>query len=408
MLLRLATLIVFSTLLLPSVDWPTFRGPNHDGSTEETVEAWSQSPKVAWQTKVGKGTASVAVSGTQAITCGVSQDPMYRVSCLDTQKGQQIWHHDVSTEPYTGSFNLGPFATPCITSESVFVLYPDGILLSLDVQNGNPRWKKHLVNDFGGVRPKWRYATSPVILDGKLILDAGGAEGSTIAINPANGEKIWAVGNAKPAYSTAIPFGNMVLVSKANLMTAHLLTDGTLAWSIDWPTKYGINASSALPFDGKVLISSGYASGRGALFDLSGPEPKKLWQNEALKTRVSTCVVLPVTKTTTGARIFGIAEDETDQKSGWLMCLDATSGATLWQEPIAPMSTLIRAGTNLIVLSESGRLALIPADQNDHKELCAYQLPKGHYYAPPTLAGGQLYCRSDQGLITTLTATPKP
>ena len=72
--------IVASTLALGSVttlmgaDWPSFRGPNHDGRSPETITWPKDGPKQLWKINVGIGHSAVSVVGDRAYTMGNTDD----------------------------------------------------------------------------------------------------------------------------------------------------------------------------------------------------------------------------------------------------------------------------------------------------------------------------------------------
>jgi hypothetical protein len=72
--------IVASTLALGSgdalvaADWPSFRGPNHDGKSAETITWPKDGPKQLWKINVGIGHSAVSVVGDRAYTMGNTDD----------------------------------------------------------------------------------------------------------------------------------------------------------------------------------------------------------------------------------------------------------------------------------------------------------------------------------------------
>lgn len=70
-------LLLFFLLLNPfcavTQDWPSWRGPNRNGITEDKNWAYqtlTDKPKILWQRNVGKGYSSVTVVGDYLFTMG--------------------------------------------------------------------------------------------------------------------------------------------------------------------------------------------------------------------------------------------------------------------------------------------------------------------------------------------------
>ena len=158
-----------------------------------------------------------------------------------------------------------------------------------------------------------------------LIQDIGGDNNSIIALEKKTGKKVWGTGRGKPGYAPAIPFKDAgqdaVLVFRAKNMSALNCDNGEELWNIPWETAYDVNASSPSIFGDKLYISSGYASGRGALFQISNGDPKKIWENNDIKTKMSSCVIYK-------GHVYGISE-----KKSVLMCINMLDGSTVWAQP---------------------------------------------------------------------------
>jgi hypothetical protein len=105
----------------PKPDWPSRRGPNHDGVSPETgwnPEALIGGPKEVWKINVGKGWSIVAIQGPRLFTMGSngSQDEVF---CLDADTGKILWKHGYDCDP--GNYP-GPRSTPVVNDKRVYTL----------------------------------------------------------------------------------------------------------------------------------------------------------------------------------------------------------------------------------------------------------------------------------------------
>src|SRR5262249_61359188 len=88
-----------------------------------------------------------------------------------------------------------------------------------------------------------------------------------------------------------------------------------------------------------------------------------------------------------GEHIYGFDE-------GYLICLPFRKGRPrAWKEGKFHRGTLIVAGDNLIVLGESGNLALVEPTPQEYREHALCKLNDGRCWTVTALAHGRLYVR---------------
>jgi outer membrane protein assembly factor BamB len=375
-------------------DWPHFRGPTQDGiSTESGWQAnWAGgAPTIAWERKLGIGAASVAVAGDRVVTLGNKANRDY-VTCLAAVSGEVIWEVNYPCKFETRQFEGGPAATPTIADGRVFTLSHDGQLHCFSLADGSRIWRKMLRHDFGGKMPRWKYAGSPLVVDGKLIVDSGGTGASTLMLNAADGSKIWGAGDDGAGYACPVIAGTgearQILMFKAKHLVALRFSDGTELWRIPWKTSYDVNASTPTVRGDRLFVSSGYKDGRAALFDISGAQPRELWRNDEMRTKMSSCVVI-------GDAAYGVSE-----KGRSLLCLNLADGSVRWrQKGFGANGTLIAADGKLIVLGDSGELAIGTPTAAGFNVLSRGKVLDKRCWVAPVLANGRIYCKNNVGRL---------
>ena len=75
-----------------AADWPNWRGPNHNGISNETgwLADWPEAgPKVLWEKTLGTGFASMAVSKGRVYAMGYIEDNDV-LYCLNADTGKEI------------------------------------------------------------------------------------------------------------------------------------------------------------------------------------------------------------------------------------------------------------------------------------------------------------------------------
>jgi outer membrane protein assembly factor BamB len=304
-----------------------------------------------------------------------------------------LWQHTFPLELKAYLFEGGPRSTPTVHNGKVYTVSWAGDLFCLDAVTGKQIWYKHLVNDFGGEAPDWGYSGSPFIDGNNVILDIGGKKESTVALNKETGALVWKNGRGAGGYATpvAVSVGakRLLLVFKGKALVAHDPATGSVAWQQEWKTDYDVNAASPMVVKNKVLLSSGYNTGAG-LFEFSAATIKQVWRNKDLAAHISTPVLHD-------GLLFG-PHGECDK--GPLRCVDWETGALKWEDRSIRGGALILAGNELIVVSSKGELHIGPAVAKGFVPRATLTLPKGRYWAQPTLANGAIFCRTNKGDVT--------
>src|SRR3982750_2883766 len=92
--MRRSCLSVFAVVVTLSsisrADWNAFRGPNHDGTSDEKI-AW-HSAKPLWKVPVGAGFGTMAVGGGKVFLTaeGGGEEALL---ALDEKTGARKWHY---------------------------------------------------------------------------------------------------------------------------------------------------------------------------------------------------------------------------------------------------------------------------------------------------------------------------
>ncbi|MFT5123578.1 MAG: outer membrane protein assembly factor BamB [Kiritimatiellia bacterium] len=388
----LTILILLSSLSLQAEDWPFYRGPQNTGSSSESDwnPEWPEGqPPIAWKKELGIGASSFTIVGDQVFTMGNQKDHDV-VWCLNAKDGSEIWAARYPVKFEKRMYEGGTSATPTIDGNHVYAFSYDGQLVCLNKADGKEIWRKHMLKDYGGKLSQWKYAGSPLVQGDRLFLDIGGKGNSTIALNKNTGEKIWGSGKESAGYSTIVPFKNAgqdtLLVFKGQSLNALNPVDGQERWSVKWKTSYDVNASSPIPLDGQILVTSGYKGGRAVLFDVTGSKPKQHWRNDDIKTKMSSAVVAD-------GCVYAVTE-----AGAKLVCADMKTGKTLWTEKgTGQFGTLTHAGNTLIVLTESGELWTVKPDRERFSLISRGKVLEGRCWVTPAMANGRIYCRNNRG-----------
>src|SRR5215204_3498910 len=167
-----------------AADWPAFRGPRGDGVSQEDKAPlhWGGADKgknVRWKIALpSAGNSSPIVSrGRVFITCAQDEGTKRSLYCFDRKNGQQLWMKTVENAPEP-THRTNPFcgSTPVADGERVVVWHGSAGVFCYTL-DGRELWKK----DLGQQLHDWGYASSPIIHDGKVILNFGPGDRSFLA-----------------------------------------------------------------------------------------------------------------------------------------------------------------------------------------------------------------------------------
>ena len=378
-------------------DWPQWRGPKRSGISTETdfATAWpKEGPPRVWSANVGAGYSSVAVSGGRVYTMGNVSD-VDHVMCLNAATGKLIWDYKYPCAAADPNGYPGPRCTPTVDGDLVFTISRNGHVLCLSAATGALVWTQHLVNTYGGVVPQWGFAGSPLVEGGLLIFETNVAGRAVVAVEKRTGRLVWANGGYAPGYSSPVAFDlardRAVTIFSAAGLTGRAASNGRVLWHYNWRTQYDVNAATPVIFDDKIFISSGYGTGC-ALLQVTANSVRLVWSNKNMRNHFSSCVLWQ-------GHLYGFDDSQ-------LRCLDIITGAVKWSSPAYGKGSLMIADGRLILYGERGRLGLADASPAGFQELAAAQVLGGaSTWAPPVLANGKIYCRSQAALVCLNVAT---
>jgi outer membrane protein assembly factor BamB len=171
---------------------------------------------------------------------------------------------------------------------------------------------------------------------------------------------------------------------------------GHLLWRYGFADLLG-EASATPVFTHGLVVGSTITLGAVAIKPpAKGVDPQALWKNPDLTTYFSTPVpVKDQLYMVTGTKPPAIKVEAT------LHCVDLPTGKSLWKEPSVGKyhASLLRGGNDrLLLLSDSGRLALLAPDPKGYRELC-WAMVCGQAWAHPALSNGRLYIRDADSLM---------
>jgi outer membrane protein assembly factor BamB len=239
-------------------DWPHWRGPYFNGSTDEKnlPSDWSQTEGIAWSVDLaGSSAATPIIWKNRVFLSGVdSARDVLLAMCFDRTNGNLLWQHDIAKGISRDRRSTYAASSPVTDGKIVVFFYANGDLVCFDM-NGNRKWARNLHDDYGEFAFQWTFSSSPTLFDDRLYVQvlqrdvpARGHgmkdrknESYILAMNPATGKNLWrqirpseAVAESREAFTTPIPYsfgGNkQLLVVGGDALTGHDLQTGKELW----------------------------------------------------------------------------------------------------------------------------------------------------------------------------------
>lgn len=375
-------LILLSVLAAASqaADWPQFRGPTGDGVTTETKLplTWSEKENLVWRTKLpGPGSSSPIVSGDRLfLSCysGYGLDPKdpgdltqlkRHAICLNRRDGKILWQQEVKTDlpnkPFTGTYITThgyASSTPVTDGKGVFFFMGNAGVHAYTV-DGKKVWNVSV----GDKAHDWGAGSSPILHGDLLIVNAAHESNALIALDRKTGKTVWSVSGFPASWNTPtlvkVEGHEELVVNSSGRLRAFNPDDGRELWSCE-----SIKAAELCP---------SIVAHEGVVFVIGSPGGQAMAVRAGGKGDVSATHIL--WKTPKGSNVGSPVYHEghlylVNDSRGTATCLDARTGAVVFEEPISRQK-------------------------------------RDRWYATPLLSGDRLYCVSRQTGTVVLAAKPE-
>jgi outer membrane protein assembly factor BamB len=371
-------------------EWNQFRGFNKNGTVDENVlpEKWpSKGLKMLWKKEIGHAFSEVVALGDKIYTMysekSDSVSGLEFVACFDAGTGGEIWKTKVdSIFIDVDGWGDGPRSTPAVDENIVYSFSASGKLTATSITDGKIVWQVDFVKEFGSVRPRWGFSTSPLLVDNILVMEAGGEDAKAfVAFNKKDGKLLWAKGKGNSLYNSAS-------IAKIDGTTQILFANGSTLYSFNtkgdtlWTIKTSIRNPTAMPlfFDGNKIFLSNIHSKGFAIVEVTNNVAKVTTSGNTMKNDFSSCVYH-------NGYVYGF-------DVAALVCISVKSGEKKWTKRGFGKGSLIKVDDKLIVLSDKGKLIQVKATPDVYTEQGSMQAIRGKCWTAPSFANGKIYVRN--------------
>lgn len=396
---------------LTGANWPTFRGPGGTASSDDRglPETWNATENVIWKSELpGYGTSSpITWENRIFLTCyngygldeaepGEPEGLRRFVLCLDRASGRIVWQREAQSElpdqDYSGYIALHGYAssTPATDGKTVFAFFGKSGVFAFDVA-GKPKWRA----DVGSGTHNWGSASSPVLFENLVIVNAAVESQSLVALDVETGKEVWRADDIHRAWGTPVigraedGSHEMALAMSGRVVGFDPAT-GEELWTCDEVEDY--ICPSIVAAEGIFYITGGRsgtarairAGGRGDV-----TESHVLW-SQNVKSNVPSPVLYQ-------GNLYWVND------KGQAACVDAATGELVYRERL-PRSgrvyaSVVAADDKIFAVSrEAGTFVL--AAGTEFQELAQNDLSPDDsiFNATPAISNGQLLLRSNRYL----------
>ncbi len=386
-----------TALTLEPLGWPEWLGPTHNNESPVTgiQKDWSHGLKKVWE--IGylcKGAKAMswscpAIRGNRLVVPGRDEVNDY-IFCLDPENGKLIWlrKYPIAAK---NNYGQGQRATPTIDMNNVYTVSREGDVRCHALYDGTLIWEFNITNA-GCTPPEWGSAGSPLVYKDRVILHAGGGA-LAIALDKKTGALLWKSRPAMGCYSTPalMNIGGIdyaVILHKPGISFIHA-DSGKAAWDIP-AGKFATEMMVTTPAVYNEYVFASTMKGGGSIVArVENGRPKKIWQNDAIKSYQSNPVIKDgYIYCYSGMPIIN---------SGSFVCAELATGKKMWETDRIGHGTSIYADGHIICLDIQGNLFLVKPDPKEFILVSEIKhfVPEGkkRTWTKPIIANDKLYIR---------------
>ncbi|MCO6046695.1 PhnD/SsuA/transferrin family substrate-binding protein [Aeoliella sp. ICT_H6.2] len=390
-----------------TLGWTGWRGPHRDGRVRALPTRLPEKLPQVWQVPLAHSGLGGIAATDKYVVIGDRNLPNTgdEFRCYDAATGNLLWIVDYPAEGALDYDNT-PRATPLIVAGEDELLGPRvilqgafGHLSCVDLATGIIYWQKNIRDEFGADSELvWGTCSSPLVVDGKLIVTPGAPEASIAALDLMTGLALWQTPGETSGYGSLIVAtlgGKRQIVGHDRVSLGGWdVETGERLWTLKPPRSGDFNVPTPIEVDGKLLVTTEGNGTRLYAFDADGkiiPEPTALQMQ--LAPDMSTPVVV-------GSRLYCVCQQ--------LYCLDlAGSLAELCelQDPaLGDYAPIIADDKHLLILGHGGELLLIDISGESltiTSRTFLFDDPEtreAELYSHPAIVGNRLYVRGETSL----------
>ena len=411
--------LLLSTRPLRGENWPGWRGPRGDGSSQETNTPYTwdgeTGQNILWKVRVpGEGHGSPTVWGNRLflVTC-LPQSEERVLLCLDRQNGKTLWQRTVLHSKLETKHSLNSYAssTPATDGKFVYATFlqidgrtipapnvgsprpvtPGAIVVAAYDLDGNEKWKVE-VGEFVSAHG---FCSNPVIFDDLVVINGDhDGDGYLVALDRSSGEVRWRSRRENGIRSYATPIireidgRTQMVLSGSESVVSYDPRTGRRHWTMNGPTEQFV--ASMVFGKGLFFLTAGYPEHHIMAIRPDGAgdvtETHVAWRTNRGAAYVPSPVLV--------GRYLVVVSD-----TGIASCFEAATGKRYWMNRIGTgySASLVTADGFAYAVSDEGVTTVLrPGPQFQRIAECKLGEPCS---SSPAISNGNLFIRGQQHLF---------
>jgi len=374
-------------------EWNQFRGPERNGISTYDISntEWTgDNLELIWKKEIGSGFSELVISDGIIYTMISDKTDDYEgseyVAAYEESNGEEIWRTRVDSIYFDeDGWGDGPRSTPIIDSENIYSLSGHGKLSANTKKDGKLLWQVDFIADFGSTTPRWGFASSPIIVDDKLIMEVGGTESRAfMAFNKSDGNILWSDGNGNASHDSPLKVtldGQEQIIFANGSKLYSYDSNGDTLWTYNMPFR-SITAMPLLVDENKIFASAVRSPGF-FIAEISNNTATEFITGSSMKNDYSSCVYH-------NGYIYGY-------HVAAVRCINAETGEVKWTKRGFGKGSLMLVDDKLMVLSDKGKLVIVDTNPELYSELTSVQALDGKSWTAPSFLNGNIYMRNLSG-----------
>ena len=356
--------------------WPHWRGPTHNGVSDETDLPlhWNAKENIAWKLDLpGRSGATPIIWGNRVFV-NVSNGDSIELWCVDRKTGDVMWKKILGGGNRRIRKHNHATPSPVTDGESLWVMTGTGLLRRLDF-DGNEIWLRDIQADHGAFGLNWGYGSSPLLHEDFLYIQV-----------------LHGMRTDDPSY--------MLRINK---------NTGKTLWRVERPTQARRESPDSYTTPQLVKTARGLElviTGGDCVTGHDLETGKELWRANGLNPRNRGNFRLVASALILEDMVFAPSRQRP------LLALraggtgDVTTSHLLWSTNNGPdVPTPVSDGKYLYVVRDNGVLYCYDA-RTGEEVYGGQRLKSGTHSSSPVLADGKIYFTNENGVTTVIKAGP--
>ncbi len=404
-------------------DWPQWRGPDLNGTSDETNTPASVNPQedVLWSVDMpGESSATPVVVGNRIFVAsnGPELEKLFGI-CIDRDTGEVLWQKQLAGATGPIPRNTMASCSPVADENLVYFVFGTGQVTALD-HDGNEVWSRN-IKELGPIALQFGYSSSPLLYKNRLYFpilrgqwrseiprDSYTDEDSyLLCLDAKTGDVVYhvhrpndAVGESHDSYTTAVPYEagekSVIVLQGGDCTTGHDADTGEELWRFtDNPRKQAHWRLIPTPVVADEMIFN--AQPRGGLAYAFNPNvktqkdvPSAAWVYDQRTTDVPTPAYYEgYLYVLNGVRKVVSCFDPKTGEELWVG--DLPDNRRFWSSPVV-------ADGKIYMVDEDGGVVVATADKK-FKILSSGSFGGRPCKSSPVIAGGKLFIRTSEKLF---------